>query len=219
MKIKYRIMNKINSWIGILWPIKICYLDYNLIIRFSGKNDGLFLYFKNILHFIISIIIFFIFYKYDIKLLPEEIIYYVKIYLKLSFIGFIIIILYYFISGFYVVKVLDKKSDNFSYGLLNTIKLINMLVNIAIVYWYFELTIELFLQYNIIFILNLLVTWLILFIKIILKKNVKFFKISSFLSYPVLSVIIIIMLIILKKSVIHGNWFLEDVGLIYEETE
>ena len=191
IKLKYRIMMKINNWLGILWPIKICYLGDILIIEFFGKKAGLFLFFDKIIYFIISIIIFYIFYKNDVQLLSEEMVYYLVLYLKLNFIVYIIITIYYYISGLFIVLVLEKDSANFVQGVLNTVKLINMFVNIAIVYWYFELTLELFIQYNIIIIINLLITLIVLFLNIIFKKNINAEKISSFLSYPLIGVIII----------------------------
>ena len=214
IKLKYRIMMKINNWLGILWPIKICYLGDILIIEFFGKKAGLFLFFDKIIYFIISIIIFYIFYKNDVQLLSEEMVYYLVLYLKLNFIVYIIITIYYYISGLFIVLVLEKDSANFVQGVLNTVKLINMFVNIAIVYWYFELTLELFIQYNIIIIINLLITLIVLFLNIIFKKNINAEKISSFLSYPLIGVIIIWILLWLKKSILHCDVLINNFGVI-----
>lgn len=218
-------MKKILNWIyiNVNWGNEILMqlrtLDYNIIyiLEFEGKKSGLYLELKKLIIVIISMIVFIIMYKYDIQIISNDYIRCIKLYLKLSFIIYIWIIMYYLIRSLYnwyrsededCVKVLAK-----SVRLI--VKLINFIINVSIIYWLLNLNIDVFLQYNIILVIDITMRWMFWIYKNMLDYEIEGEVMLSFLNYPWIMLTIIIILIKLGYNVSNIGFSVDSIALIY----
>lgn len=192
--------------------------EYSVVINIENEKYGININLRKLLLTLYSLIIFYIFYKYNIQLIPENYIGYIKIYLNICFIYYIILIMYNIVIGLYKIIWLKKPDidDNLGHGILLFIRLITFLINMFIFYYLLNLTIDLFLQYNILLIIDLIMIVVFNYYKYIydyeIKKNYK----PAFLNYPWLMLIIAIILIKRNKNIDNMFWFISDVAEIYE---
>lgn len=77
--------------------------EYSVVINIENEKYGININLRKLLLTLYSLIIFYIFYKYNIQLIPENYIGYIKIYLNICFIYYIILIMYNIVIGLYKI--------------------------------------------------------------------------------------------------------------------
>ena len=193
-------------------------MEYEIYYIVENKEYGIKIYLNKLVLTIISLIIFLIFYKYDIQLISTEYIKYIKIYLKLCFISYIIIIIIKIIIGLYYVKILNESTDHLGQSILLITRLITFLINMSFFYWMLDLNIDLFLQYNIMFILDLTMIVIFKYYIYIYDYRISYQFKPSFLNYPWIMLILTVILIKLEKKIDKMFWLVgNDVVSIYKQ--
>ena len=191
--------------------------EYEICIVIKNKKIQLLIFIRNLIFVILSLIIFFIFYKYNIQLISLYYIKYIKIYFNFAFIIYIYYIIYLLVRGYYEILILKKETDNVSKGFILLGKLVIFLINFFLLYSIFDLNIELFLQYNIIFVIDFIIMFIFWFYKNVFDYEISSQKVLLFLNYPWI-ILIIIILIKLNKNFWYLWVFLFDIALLIENS-
>lgn len=166
-------------------------------IKLENKKNKHKLYFNiiQITNIIITFIIFLIFYKFNINLFSNEFILNYSKYIWFMFIFYIIKILLSVFFGIYIyIKV--KNINYLKDSLKSILNLIHFLINIKILFFFFNINFILFLQYNIIFIISNISFILFFFYTKWLSWNLKGESFNNFINFPWIYILIIVLLFI-----------------------
>ena len=193
------------------------YLHLLYIDRLHKNDDGdldyihVTLNLNMLLHAIISFFIFYILYKYNIQIISEDYIKYLQyiVYIFLFYAyGFWFVIQTIF-GIYYWIKYEDK---NILYkGINRLVYLLTILSNIFFICYILKIDLNLFLQYNILFVIDCTI---ILIAKIYCKLfnyNITLTRLVSFVYYLwIYMIICIILLVCTKKVRYHAIYFISE---------
>lgn len=190
-----------KTWLGVLVNRRENDIYYYIEIKqrkiINCKNNNSYMiYIIPLMQALLSLIVFILLYKYDIKLFSDNIIMIIKLLLFLFFWLFVIILISMSVFGLYLI-VKDKDYEIIEKSIKILIRFINFIINVKIMYWVLDLNIELFLQYNILLVMNTIMMFIFFIYKYIYDYEIKGKKIVIFLQYPwILMLVILILLLI-----------------------
>lgn len=171
-------------------------------IKYTNYYVSLLINLQKLFQAIVSLIIFVIFYKFNIIIFTEYTMNLIMIYLSIFFIIFILRLFYLLIYGYYLLNYTDEDGELFLEGIMSLIQLINFLINVKILYWLLTgLTLNVFIQCNLILVMDLFMVWMFLIYKNFFDYEINGTGVGTFLSYPWLIIIVSVILILFKIDV------------------
>lgn len=173
------------------------FLEYKNIYNEEIK---IYINIRTLYYVIITLFLFLILYKFDLQYLSRDFIYYYRFYITIFFFLFLVIMLYYFIIGFYEIILKKENSKNFMKGVFQLIGLISFLLNILIIENIFNITFELYLQYNIWFVIDSLFFFFFRLYNYIFSVKIIGLKVKNFIYYPIIFMVICTILLMFIKN-------------------
>ena len=155
---------------------------------------------NKIVEIVFTFIIFYIFYKFNIKLLSENFILYYKYYISIMFIIFGLKMLQEIIWGLKEIYDKDEKKKNWKAGTNKLFKLITFLFNINILFWLFNLEFPSYLQYNILFVLESIFLLGLLVYDKLYRIKIRGRRLENFIYYPYIFILILVFFIKYTKK-------------------
>ena len=166
------------------------------ILPFTKTNKCQVTFFwEPIIHSIFTFVIFFIFFYYNILFFSFDFLLKyseLKLYLLLFFLFLFLFFFFYFYK-----EILKDKKGWYDYILKIFIIYINIVLNLLIICYFFDINLVSFIQYTIVFHLYRLYGLLVFFINKILYINIPYYNIKSFIYYPYFFTLFIMLLVIM----------------------
>lgn len=146
---------------------------------------------------IFTFFLFLVFYFFDIQVLPSYFIDFISIYFSVLFKIFFIYLIITFFNSIYTY--ISKGDINVFYAWLSVINtLLNFFFIILLLYFIFDLDFNKYIQYNFFYIVNIVFHWFLFIYKKLFFFTYQEKKIVFYLNYPILTLIIGIIILLLK---------------------
>lgn len=191
--------------------IKILYQEngcivyyYEYIYKLKDKKTYCYWNLRKFCSSIITLFIFIIFYSFNINIVPLPIIDLIKILLSIFFFINILRLIYNLILGLWE-KIYKYDEERYDEALTKLFKYINFLINISLIYYIFNLDINLLLQYNIMFVVDFIGVNIVFFYSYLYKYEIRIKPVQNFINYSFFSLIILYLSLYSKSS--FKYWF------------
>lgn len=189
--------DKIKIWIT---TFNILSLNYEYIY-YNSKSANVYCYINlnKIFFSLLTFFVFVFFWFFNICIFLQDILLFLKYIISILFFINLFKLLILLIRGIYE-KFFDFNDALFDKALAVILKYINFLINISLIYYIFNLNIDLLLQYNYIYILNFFYTQC-MYVLYKIKPNRKRIKnMQNFISYPYLSIFLMFLFLFINQN-------------------
>jgi len=214
-----------EAWIVRLWDSKQnCYVyqfHFLYVDKRKRKYEYVHVFFNLnlILHTIISFIIFYILYKYDIQIIPEEYIEYcwIIIYIFLFYMLIFWIIIQMIFGIYYIIT--ENYIHTIEMGLQKIVYLLTVITNVFIICYILKIDLNSFLQYNILFVIDCIIILIVNIYCKLFSYNIMLRRLVNFVYYPWIYIIICMILLVCTKKVKYYAAYLVSEMLCFINTE